>query len=102
MLLAGEGRDRPAFLSESSGEVHGLLPRCCCPATDILYPRGWAQHPAATNRRYFQEDGQNPGTPSCADYSFNNQLATFLWKMNEFFSFVFSVVDIFILPKAHS
>ena len=70
MLLAGEGRDRPAFLSESSGEVHGAPAPAAAPRTDI--PAGMclaAQGGSSPDREQpptggtFKRMDRNPGTP---------------------------------------
>ena len=115
MCLGGERRDRPHSGQSLRGECTGSCPGAAAPrrtAASILYPRGRAQHPATaaqTHQEDLQEDGQNPGTPVCAVILSTNQLATFLWKMNEFFfSFKTVLLDhirvkhIFILPNTHS
>ena len=49
------------------------------------------------------EDGEESRDAFVCSYSFNNQLATFLWKMNEFF-LVLGIIwkHIFILPNTYS
>ena len=97
MCLGGERRDRPhsgqSLRGERTGSCPGGLPRdgqlhiYCIrgegPSTQLQPPTGGAS----------KRMGQNPGTSRCAVILSTNQLATFLWKMNEFL-----VVLHFILP----
>ena len=117
MCLGGERRDRPhsgqSLRGEYTGSCPGGLPRDGQLHTYCIRGRGPApssnQQATSNHRRYFLEDGQNPGTSRCAVILSTNQLATFLWKMNEFFfSFKTVLLDhihvkhIFILPTTHS
>ena len=76
MLLAGEGRDRPAFLSESSGEVHGapapvLLPR----DGHFTVSAGMGPAPSSHQQEVLSRGWTESRDVSVCSYSFNKSVS---------------------------